>query len=103
MYTQGWSLRRMISLFNSIVRRGHVPREEAIQRLMESVGLVVTPNTEDQPNAAEDEISDDLSEAAESSVCTHDEAVDVPGYLANKHFTACTLDRTICNINPTSR
>ena len=37
----------MISLFNAIVRRGHVPREDAIKRLMTHVGLVVTPNATD--------------------------------------------------------
>ena len=34
----------MISTFNLIVRRGHVPREQAIIRLMQALNLEVTSN-----------------------------------------------------------
>ena len=69
----------MISLFNAIVRRGHVPREPAIQRLMTHVGLVVSPNAtvDDGDSVASDDISDGETEAAESSSGTDDVAVDV--------------------------
>ena len=79
MYTQAWSLRRMVSLFNQIVRRGHMPREPAIRRLMTSVGLEVQANTElDSENGELDEANDEdlsecLSEAAESEERTDDE------------------------------
>ena len=48
----------MISLFNGIVRRGHAPRESAIRRMMESLGLVVpTPAASDSENSTDDEES----------------------------------------------
>ena len=65
----------MISLFNGIVRRGHCPRELAIQRLMKSLGLEIVPNAE-EVGSEDDELSE-LSEAAESSVATDDEEVEV--------------------------
>ena len=45
----------MISLFNLIVRRGHVPREEAIRRLFNKVGLVVEPNSDCDNMSGEDD------------------------------------------------
>ena len=73
----------MISLFNAIIRRGHVPREVPIQNLMSALGLVVTPNADanEDESVASGEISESEIEQAESSVATHDEAV-APGYLS---------------------
>ena len=68
----------MISLFNGIVRRGHCPREMAIQRLMKSLGLEIVANAEDVGSEDEDyEASEEGSEFAESSVETEDELIDV--------------------------
>ena len=72
VYTQGWSLRRMVSLFNLIVRRGHVPREEAIRRLMGKVGLVVEPNS----GEAEDGECSDLGLEDEGGESEHDATDD---------------------------
>ena len=70
----------MISLFNLIIRRGHVPREAAIRRLMESVGLVVVPNMARPSDDDNDDDADDEpeEESVESSVETEDESVDLP-------------------------
>ena len=58
----------MTSLFNLIVRRGHVPREASIRRLMEGVGLVVTSNSDADcaPSDVEDDLSDSGCEGGES-------------------------------------
>ena len=64
----------MISLFNTIIRRGHQPREPAIQRLMASLGLVVTYRAPDTATL-DDNLEEAVSEDAESSVCTDDESV----------------------------
>ena len=74
VYTQGWALRRMISMFNLIVRRGHTPREAAIVRLMESVGLTVTPNADGDESSTRASSEDEgCSEAGESEALTDDE------------------------------
>ena len=62
-------------MFNGIVRRGHKPREPAIVRMMESVGLTVQ---EARDAESTDEGSDDMevtSESAESEMGTEDEEV----------------------------
>ena len=71
----------MITLFNSIIKRGHQPREGALRRLMEALGLQVTPNVDEADDADEDEDEDgDEStepepEGAESSDETDDESI----------------------------
>ena len=60
----------MVSLFNGIVRRGHTPREPAIQRMMVALGLTVG----DQEGASDhDSMTED--EATESEAVTDDEEV----------------------------
>ena len=39
--SQAWALRRMISVYNAIARRPHVPRERALRLLMQEQGLDV--------------------------------------------------------------
>ncbi|CAE7239161.1 unnamed protein product, partial [Symbiodinium microadriaticum] len=77
VYTQGWALRRMISMLNLIVRRGHTPREAAIVRLMESVGLTITPNAEADDGTSTRASSEDegCSEHEESEELSDDEDV----------------------------
>ena len=36
---QAWALRRMISVYNSVTRRPHVPRERALRRILISQGF----------------------------------------------------------------
>ncbi|CAE7353538.1 unnamed protein product [Symbiodinium sp. CCMP2456] len=78
VYTQGWALRRMISMFNLIVRRGHTPREAAIVRLMEGVGLTVNPNAEADDGTSTRASSDDdgCSEHGESEELSDDDDVE---------------------------
>jgi len=38
---QAWALRRMVSVYNSITRRPHVPRELPLRRLLRSQGFDV--------------------------------------------------------------
>ncbi|CAE7425864.1 unnamed protein product [Symbiodinium necroappetens] len=77
VYTQGWAFRRMISMLNLIVRRGHTPREAAIVRLMESVGLTITPNAEADDGTSTRASSEDegCSEHEESEELSDDEDV----------------------------
>ena len=63
----------MITLFNSIVKRGHQPREGALRRLMESLGLQITPHVDEADD--EDEHDDESTEGAESSNQTDDEMI----------------------------
>ena len=77
----------MISTFNLIVRRGHVPREQALVRLMSAVGLTVEPNVgtaadDGVDHGDEDMLSDGsgecegVNEGGESECsCTEDEPV----------------------------
>ena len=80
----------MISLFNMIVRRGHTPREPAIRRLMESVGLVIEPNIADGGDIGSD--SDQCGslheEGAESSNETDDDEVvaDPDSNVSSSHY-----------------
>ena len=90
-------MRRMISLLNLIVRRGHNPREVQIRRLMESMGLQVLPNVDDtEPHSGE--LSDEegeLSEGVESSVETDDvpvEDVDVKENPMDEEGTSFHMD-----------
>ena len=39
--SQAWALRRMISTYNAITRRPHVPRERGIRQIMHEQGLDV--------------------------------------------------------------
>ena len=41
MEMQAWALRRMISVYNSVTRRPHVPRELALRRILRSQGFDV--------------------------------------------------------------
>lgn len=36
---QAWALRRMVSVFNSVTRRPHIPREVALRRLLRNQGF----------------------------------------------------------------
>lgn len=38
---QAWGLRRMISCYNGVCRRPHIPREKALRRIMRSQGIDV--------------------------------------------------------------
>ena len=96
-------MRRMISLFNTIVRRGHVPREASIRRLMESIGLTIEANAD---GAADD--ADNASEAsteaedAESSVATNDECVEeIPSNLAASYQTGLVSMEALPILTPT--
>ena len=59
----------MTSLFNLIVRRGHVPREASIRRLMEGVGLVVTSNSDVDCDALADAEADGDGDDFSDSAC----------------------------------
>ncbi|CAE7537076.1 unnamed protein product [Symbiodinium pilosum] len=75
IYTQGWALRRMVSLFNGIVRRGHTPREPAVQRMMVAVGLTIEQHGS-EGTSDNDSMSDEC-ESMESEAPTDDgEVVD---------------------------
>ena len=73
MAVQAWALRRMISTYNSIVRRPHVPRERGLRRIMIAQGIDVpldTPprETERAPSDHEsDMVDEDEEESAEGS------------------------------------
>ena len=38
---QGWLLRRLVSVYNYLTRRPHVPRERVLRRIMRNQGLDV--------------------------------------------------------------
>ena len=42
---QAWALRRMISVYNSVTRRPHVPREKALRRILISQGFDIQLDT----------------------------------------------------------
>lgn len=45
MIIQAWGLRRMVSTYNAVVRRPHVPRERGLRRIMISQGLDIPLET----------------------------------------------------------
>ena len=66
--SQAWALRRMISTYNSITRRPHVPRERGLRQIMHDLGLGVdvdppsvasTPAIADAPPGPPDSLGDD--------------------------------------------
>ena len=39
VYIQAWALRRLISTYNYLIRRPHIPRERPLRRIMISQGI----------------------------------------------------------------
>ena len=76
---QAWALRRMVSVFNCVTRRPHVPREVALRRLLRSQGFDIPlempmrgPRANGESNDEGDDISDteqDEDETSESASC----------------------------------
>ena len=60
---QAWAIRRMISMYNYLLRRPHVPRERPLRRLMRSQGIDVeldpTPRTSSSSSRNEEPEGDD--------------------------------------------
>ena len=46
---QAWALRRMISVYNSVTRRPHVPREKALRRILISQGFDIPLESPPRP------------------------------------------------------
>ena len=81
---QAWALRRMISVYNLVTRRPHVPRELALRRILRSQGFDVPLEASPRPGpspgsthgAQDDGDEDDLmEESPESEENTDDECL----------------------------
>jgi hypothetical protein len=44
VHTQAWFLRRCLTLYNDVVRRPHLPREEQIRNLLANTGIDLAQN-----------------------------------------------------------
>ena len=75
---QSWALRRLISTYNYLLRRPHVPREKPLRRIMRSQGIDidvdVTPST---PTTGDDdeESGPGIEEESEEEDFTDDESI----------------------------
>ena len=71
MASQAWALRRMISTYNAITRRPHLPRERALRQIMAEQGLGVEvdppiPSAGRATNSDDDDSSDDADHGDDS-------------------------------------
>lgn len=79
----------MISIYNDVVRRPHVPRDRALVRIMVANGISVGDRqqqaAEEGDSAAEDQVScNEEEEQEEEEEATDDEILGVSGRLARK-------------------
>ena len=87
---QAWGLRRMISVYNGVTRRPHVPREKALRRILISQGFEIELDSPpkpgpdvgsshgaapggDDPDVGDDADSNCLEEGCESEVSFSDD------------------------------
>jgi hypothetical protein len=82
---EAWILRRCLTIFNSIVRRPHWPREPKIQELIQKLGIKLPPRAVGHGSESEEEDDDLEEEDCESESCTDDEEVQVSSYL-HSHY-----------------
>ena len=88
MTIQAWALRRMISVYNSVTRRPHVPRERALRRILISQGFDIdleSPprsgpapalgTSANPPEDAELDGENEMEENSESESFTDDESL----------------------------
>lgn len=75
---QSWGLRRLISTYNYLLRRPHVPREKPLRRIMKSQGIDIdadfTPSTPADGNDDE-ESGPGIEEESEEEDFTDDESI----------------------------
>ena len=65
-----------MTIFNTIIRRPHWPREPKIRGLIEKLGIRLPPKPEGQASDGDDEDDDLLEENSESESFTDDEEVE---------------------------
>ena len=68
MHCQAWYLRRLLSLFNDIVRRPHLPREIAIKRVMSQTGVDLALYGPDQEEPAAEDADAEEGECVEEDM-----------------------------------
>ena len=73
MVIQAWGLRRMVSTYNAVVRRPHIPRERGLRRIMISQGLDIPLETPPRvvSSAPGDDDDDDDDDGEESDLSDH--------------------------------
>ena len=93
MASQAWALRRMISTYNAITRRPHLPRERALRQIMAEQGLGVevdpparstNPGSDPSDNSSDDadhgddsDLESDSTDSGSSRPGSDDEDSDV--------------------------
>ena len=76
---QAWGVRRMLTVFNDLIRRGHRPRDAGLRSVMVSLGLPVPAEERralEDPEGHCDDESVDLDENAEEESITEDEIME---------------------------
>ena len=72
MVIQAWGLRRMVSTYNAVVRRPHIPRERGLRRIMISQGLDIPLETPPRVvSSAPGDDDDDDDDGEESDLSDH--------------------------------
>lgn len=111
---QAWALRRMISVYNLVTRRPHVPREKALRRILINQGFDIELETPPRPGPRagssgghDDDPMDSCEECEESeefsddeSICPHPiEYVEPSGDLSFKESFSIALQQ-VCATKP---
>ncbi|CAK9104829.1 Uncharacterized protein SCF082_LOCUS48889, partial [Durusdinium trenchii] len=61
---EAWKVRRLVTVFNRMAKRGHYPREEAIRRIYQEADIPLPAN----PRRSQDDLSaEDSAEGEEES------------------------------------
>ena len=71
MVIQAWGLRRMVSTYNAVVRRPHIPRERGLRRIMISQGLDIPLETPPRVVSSATGDDDDDDDGEESGLSDH--------------------------------
>lgn len=86
MKCQGWGLRRMISIYNDVVRRPHLPRDRALVRIMSALGIDTTAATSG-PDGNPDSEGNLEEEEGEEDLPTDDELVELEGRCSTNFYS----------------
>lgn len=80
MHTQAWFLRRLMSMYNDVCRRPHLPREPALRRILSGTGVDLSlygpasaENLEKEVEVGEGEKEEEEEEGGEGSECPETE------------------------------
>lgn len=76
---QAWGLRRMVSIYNDVVCRPHVPRDKGLIRIMKATGITacLDMDANEEPQEVTTEAETGLEENEEEELPTDDELVDL--------------------------